>query len=144
LTAGLNLVIPIPTLLFAAADKAFKKSGLLIAMALVQSVFLLLWVIFQLVHMDILLLYWQLIMDENTTLRVEGRFLFENYYSVLGRMLAENEYDEMKSYFNSMLIFQHPVDTPRLCAKHPCIFYRSSLCSRVQIFLLNSKYGMMC
>lgn len=201
----LNLSIPIPALLFAASDKAFKKSGLLIAMAVVQSVFLLLWVIFQLVHMDIFLLYWQLplfvlvsavflttfirefleregrlmvtaavlailtasvinaqiyfchgnyysmdynldiytfpvlilligkvvlnsvqrelrIMDENTTLRVEGELLFENYnkldqhiegtkkiwhdidkhYSVMGRMLAEGEYDELKSYFNYM------------------------------------------
>ena len=201
----LNLSIPIPALLFAAADKAFKKSGLLIAMAVVQSVFLLLWVIFQLVHTHIFLLYWQLplfvlvsavfltafirefleregrlmvtaavlavltasvinaqiyfchgnyysmdynlgiytfpvlilligkvalnsaqrelrIMDENTTLRVEGELLFENYnkldqhiegtkkiwhdidkhYSVMGRMLAEGEYDELKSYFKSM------------------------------------------
>lgn len=201
----LNLSIPIPALLFVAADKAFKKSGLLIAMTVVQSVFLLLWVIFQLVHLDILLLYWHLllfvlasavflttfireflereerlmvtaavlailiasvinaqiyfchgnyysmdynldiytfpvlilligkvvlnsvqrelrIMDENTTLRVEGELLFDNYqkldqhiegtkkiwhdidkhYSVMGRMLAEGEYDELKSYFNYM------------------------------------------
>ena len=62
------------------------------------------------------------IMDENTTLRVEGKLLFENYrtldhyieeskkiwhdidkhYSMIGRMASEEKYDELKSYLHSM------------------------------------------
>lgn len=201
----LNLVIPVPALLFAAADKGFEKSRTFVVMAAVQSVFLLLWLICKSLKVDIYLLYWNVplfiltaavfitafirefmagtgrpevsasviailygfvidaqiyfyhgnyysmdynktiytfpvlvmltgkvvlnsiqrelrIINENTALRVEGDLLFENYnkinqhiedtkkiwhdinkhYSVMGRMLAEGEYDELKSYFNYM------------------------------------------
>jgi hypothetical protein len=197
----LNLAIPIPALLFAAADKGFQKSGLFIGMAAVQSAFLLMWVICKFLNLDIFLLYWHVplfilitaiftvtfisefltgtgrpelavavlailvgavvdaqiyfyhgnyysmdynltiytfpvlvlltskvvldsirrefqIINDNTTLRVEGELLFENYnrlnqyieetkkiwhdidkhYFIISRMAADGEYDELKSY----------------------------------------------
>lgn len=204
-TSLLNFVIPIPAFIFAAADKGFEKSRLLIAVAAIQSAALVLWLLCKCLDLDIYLLYWRLplsvlaaavftvtfviefinrkgrpevaaavllilygalldaqiyfthgsyysivynltictlpvlvlltgrtvlhsirsklrIMDENITLRVEGDLLFENYkmldhyieeakkiwhdidkhYSMIGRMTAEEEYDELKSYLHSM------------------------------------------
>jgi len=201
----LNLAIPIPALLFVAADKGFKKSRLLVAMSAIQSSLLLAWLICKVLNVDIFLLYWKIplfiliaivfmvtfirefmtgrgrpevaaavltilaasvidaqvyyshgnyysmeynltiytfpvlvlltgkvvlnsvqrelrTINEITTLRVEGELLFENYnridkyieetkkiwhdidkhYSVIGRMAAEDQYDELKSYLKYM------------------------------------------
>lgn len=201
----LSLAIPVPALLFVAADKGFAKSRLLVVMAAVQSAFLLLWVIGKSLDLDIFLLDWHVplfiltaavftatfirefmagkgrpevtaavlailyatvvdaqvyfthgnyysidynltiftfpvlvlltgkaflnsvqrefrMINENTTLHVEGELLFENYnrldryieetkkiwhdidkhYSMLGRMAAEGEYDALKSYLKYM------------------------------------------
>ena len=53
-----NLALPIPTLLFVAADRGLAKSRLLLFMAVVQSVFLALWGVFNLVKIDLFLDYW--------------------------------------------------------------------------------------
>jgi len=201
----LNLALPVPALLFVAADKGFKKSRLLVAMSAIQSLFLLAWLIYKIHNPDTFLLYWKVplfilitvvfmatfiiefmtgtgrsvvaaavftiiiasvvdaqiyffhgnyysmeynltiatfpvlilligkivlnsvqrevrTINEITTLRVEGELLFENYnridqyieetkkiwhdidkhYSVIGRMVAEDKYDELKSYLKYM------------------------------------------
>lgn len=54
----INLALPIPTLLFIAADKEWEKSRWLLAMATVQSIFLLIYVVCNLLHIDFFLLSW--------------------------------------------------------------------------------------
>lgn len=201
----LNLAIPVPALLFVAADKGFARSRLLVVTAAVQSIFLLLWIICQSLNLNVLLLYWSIplfiltaavfivtfameflqgkgrpviaaavlailygaiidaqiyychgnyysmdynlaiftfpvlvlltgkafldsaqresrILNENTTLRVEGELLFENYrkldryiedtkkiwhdidkhYYMLDRMAAGGKYDELERYLKYM------------------------------------------
>ncbi len=56
----LSLAIPIPALLFVAADKGFKKCRLLVAMSAVQSLFLPAWLICRILNLNAFLLYWEI------------------------------------------------------------------------------------
>lgn len=58
----INLALPVPTLLFVAVDRGFEKSRPLPAMAAVQSVFLAVWLVCNLLNIDIFLLYWHLVL----------------------------------------------------------------------------------
>jgi len=57
-----NLALPIPTLLFVAADRDSSKSRLLLTMAVVQSVFLVLWSVCNLLKINLLLDYWFMVL----------------------------------------------------------------------------------
>ena len=201
----LDLAIPIPALLFAAADKRFQKSRLLLAAAGVQGAALVLFLVLAILDVGDFLLYWRIplfalctaaflitfirefharegrpmlsaavfviavalltdaqvyfqhgsyysmdynlsiftfpalvlligktlvdsvqkelrLKEETTTLRIEGELLFENYrrldrhiedtkkiwhdidkhFSMMGRMLADGEYEKLKTYFSQM------------------------------------------
>lgn len=58
----INLALPVPTLLFVAADRDFEKSRLLPAMASVQSVFLAVWIACNLLNIHFFLLNWHLVL----------------------------------------------------------------------------------
>ncbi|MHB1404647.1 MAG: sensor histidine kinase [Desulfitobacteriaceae bacterium] len=58
----INLALPVPTLLFVAVDRGWSKSRLLLALAVIQSVFLALWVICNLLEIDFFLNYWFLVL----------------------------------------------------------------------------------
>lgn len=58
----INLALPVPTLLFVAADRDFRKSRLLQSMAVVQSVFLAVWIVCNLFNIDFFLFYWHLVL----------------------------------------------------------------------------------
>ncbi|ACV63157.1 signal transduction histidine kinase regulating citrate/malate metabolism [Desulfofarcimen acetoxidans DSM 771] len=55
----INLALPIPALLFVAADRGYAQSRLLTAMAVVQSVFLAIWLVCNFLNIDIIFLHWQ-------------------------------------------------------------------------------------
>ncbi len=73
----INLALPIPTLLFVAADKSFEKSRLLLGMALVQGLFILMWVFCNIFKIDFLLLYWHLYLFALTAMLLIGTFVRE-------------------------------------------------------------------
>lgn len=56
----INLALPVPTLLFVAADKHFEKSRLLLLMSLAQGLFLLLWIFCNIFKIDFFLLSWHI------------------------------------------------------------------------------------
>ncbi len=56
----INLALPVPTLLFVAADRDLGKSRLLPAMAVIQSVFLAVWAVCNLFNIHFFLLNWHL------------------------------------------------------------------------------------
>ena len=56
----LNFMIPIPAFIFAAADKGFEKSRLLIAAAVIQSAVLVLWLLCKCLDLEFHLLYWRI------------------------------------------------------------------------------------
>lgn len=73
----INLALPIPTLIFVAADKSFVKSRLLVAMALIQGLFLFLWLFCSLYKIDFFLLYWHLPLFAIIAIILIGTFAME-------------------------------------------------------------------
>ena len=72
-----NLALPIPTLIFVAADKHFEKSRLLVGMAFVQGLFLLTWIFCNIFKTDFFLLYWHLYLFALAALLLVGTFVWE-------------------------------------------------------------------
>lgn len=72
-----NMVLPIPTLLFVAADKHFEKSRLLLWMALAQGLFLLMWIFCNTCKIDFFLLNWHLYLFALTAILLMGTFAWE-------------------------------------------------------------------
>jgi signal transduction histidine kinase len=72
-----NLALPVPTLLFVAADKRFEKSRLLLLMALVQGLFLLMWIFCNIFKIDFFLLYWHLYLFALIAALLTGTFARE-------------------------------------------------------------------
>lgn len=58
----INLALPVPTLLFVAADGGFEKNRLLLAMAVIQSMFLAVWLVCNWLNIDCFILYWHLVL----------------------------------------------------------------------------------
>ncbi|MHB1042488.1 MAG: sensor histidine kinase [Eubacteriales bacterium] len=72
-----NLALPVPTLLFVAADKHFEKSRLLFWMALAQGLFLLMWIFCNIFKIDFFLLSWHLYLFALTAILLIGTFAWE-------------------------------------------------------------------
>ncbi|MHB8125277.1 MAG: sensor histidine kinase [Desulfitobacteriaceae bacterium] len=73
----INLVLPIPTLLFVAADKHFEKSRLLLWTALAQGLFLLMWLFCNIFKIDFFLVSWHLYFFALTAILLIGTFAWE-------------------------------------------------------------------
>lgn len=72
-----NLALPVPTLLFVAADKHFEKCRLLLWTALAQGLFLLMWIICNVTKFDFFLLNWHLYLFALTAIFLVGTFAWE-------------------------------------------------------------------